>query len=88
MSKRPFELKLFLTKCDPETTSIELENVLLTTFPNIEKALVKKNRMTKSRYYSSFIVLLVSSTPLNFEEFGEFDWPDDIRCFPGHDTRT
>ena len=86
-SKHPFELKIYLTKCDPETTSTDLEYFLLKKFPYVEKALVRKNHMNKSRYYASFRVLLVSSSPLDFEEFEQFDWPDDVRCFPGLDNR-
>ena len=86
-SKRPYELRLYLTKCNPATTSAELEYFLLDNFENIEKAIIKKNHMTKSRYYCSFLVLLVSSTPLVFEDFEHFDWPDDVLCFPGRDNR-
>ena len=86
-SKRPHELRLYLTKCNPATTSAELEYFLLDNFENIEKAIIKKNHMTKSRYYCSFLVLLVSSTPLVFEDFERFDWPDDVLCFPGRDNR-
>ena len=86
-SKRPYELRLYLTKCNPATTSAELEYFLLDNFENIEKAIIKKNHMTKSRYYCSFLVLLVSSTPLVFEDFERFDWPDDVLCFPGRDNR-
>ena len=62
-------MRIFLTKYDPATTSTELEYFLLKKFPNLEKALVRKNHMNKSKYYSSFVVLLVSGSPLNFEEF-------------------
>ena len=36
-SKRPFELKIFLTKCDPDTASTNLEKNLL-KFPKPRKS--------------------------------------------------
>ena len=86
-SKRPYELRLYLTRCNPETTSAELEYFLLNNFESVQKVIIRKNYMNKSSYYSSFKVLILSSTPLDFEEFGQFDWPDDVRCFEGRDNK-
>ena len=81
--KRPQSLKLFITRVDPDTTPQDLELFLLENFTFLEKVITRPQPMHHSRFYQSFVVILISKKTLEFSEFENFPWPDDIKCFPG-----
>ena len=83
-SKRPDYLRLFITKLDPETTPENMENALLHYFPNLERVSARKHRMIRNTSYCSFTVY-VNAKPganLQIEDFINYNWPDDVRCYP------
>ena len=81
--KRPQSLKLYITRVDPEATPQDMEHFLLENFPSLEKVITRQQPMHHTRYYQSFVVIVISKKPLNVSEFENFHWPDDIKCFPG-----
>ena len=86
-SKRPDSLRLFITKLDPETTPGDMERSLLSKFPQLERLHAKRHRMEKNNHYCSYSVIVYGKKglKLNIDDFVEYDWEDDIRCFPALD---
>ena len=86
-SKRPDALRLFMTKLDPDTTPGDLERSLLSKFPQLERLSAKRYRMEKNNYYCSYSVIVYGKNgfKVNIDVFEEYDWEDDIRCFPALD---
>ena len=82
-SQRPQSLKLYITRVNPEATAQDMEVFLLETFPILEKVIVRQQPMHHSRYYQSFVIIVISKKPLNIGDFEHYQWPDDIKCFPG-----
>ena len=82
-SQRPNSLKVFITRVNPETTSDQMELFLLENFPSLDRVVIRKQPMHHSRNYQSFVIILVSKKVLDICEFENYDWPDDIKCFPG-----
>ena len=87
-SKRPETFKLFITLVDPDTTPEAMENSLLHYFPSLERVVVRKHRMLRFTSYCSFSIFAnaKSGSNLKMDDFVNFDWPDDIRCYPHSDN--
>ena len=81
--KRPESLKLFITRVNPQATPQDMQYFLLDNFNFLEKVIIRPQPMHHTRYYQSFVVILISKKPLYFSEFENFTWPDDIKCFRG-----
>ena len=86
-SKRPNQIKMFVTRVAPETTVAEMEFYILDNFPEVIHAYIRKTPMFKNKYYASFVVIARanSDTILDLEDFQSHNWPDDIRVFPGRE---
>lgn len=86
-SKRPNEMKLFITRVKPDTTNKELQMFILKNFTDVINVIARKTTMYKNNHYASFVTTVVSKSDiqLEFEDFQDFEWPDDIRVFPGRE---
>ena len=78
--KRKIATRFFLTKCLPKMSEAAVEAHILKHFPHVDDVYVRKNSM-KYPEYSSFIFIINSEEELDIEEFEQFDWPGEIRCF-------
>ena len=86
-SKRPNEVRLFITRCAPYTTCRTIENHILNNFSNVMRIYCRKNFMYKNDYYCSFVVkcLTKPDVVMSIEDFQSHNWPDDIRVFKGRE---
>ena len=86
-SKRPNQIKLFITRVAPQTSAAEMEYYILENFPEVINVYVRKTQMFKNKYYASFVVIAKanSDTILELEDFQSHNWPDDIVVFPGRE---
>ena len=86
-SKRPNQIKLFITQVAPHTSAAEMEYYILENFPEVINVYVRKTQMFKNKYYASFVVIAKadSDTILDLEDFQSHNWPDDIKVFPGRE---
>ena len=86
-TKRPNQLRLFVTRVAPDTTCSAMEAYLLDEFPQVIRAYVRKTPMFKNSYYASFVVIASSDsdTILDIEDFQSHNFPDDIKVFPGRE---
>ena len=86
-SKRPNQIKLFITQVAPHTSAAEMEYYILENFPEVINAYIRKTQMFKNKYYASFVVIAKanSDTILDLEDFQSHNWPDDIKVFLGRE---
>ena len=86
-SKKPEYIKLYITLVDPDTTPESMEISVLQAFPDVERAVVRKHRMHKSTSYCSFSVFVCPrlESNLKLDDFINYSWPDDIKCYPHTD---
>ena len=86
-SKRPNQLKMFITRVAPQTSVADMEYYILENFPEVIHAYIRKTPMFKNKYYASFVVIARadSDTNLDLDDFQSHNWPDDIRVFPGRE---
>ena len=82
-TQRPHSLKVFITRVNPEATPEDMEHFLLENFQSLEKVIIRQQPMHHTRHYQSFVIILISKKALNICDFENYDWPDDIKCFPG-----
>ena len=73
-----------MVKLDPDTTPGDIERSLLRKFPQLDRVFARKHRMEKNNYYCSFSVTVYGKKgcKLDIDDFCEFEWEDNIRCFP------
>ena len=86
-SKRPNQIRIFVTRCSPFTTCRTVEDHILGNFEDVIHTHVRKTHMAKTQDYSSFVVIARSKPDvfLDIEYFQNGYWPDDIQVYPGRD---
>ena len=67
-----------------------MEIAVLQFFPAVESVEVKKHGMYRSTAYCSFSVFAnpMPGSDLELDDFLEFSWPDDIKCYPHKASQT
>ena len=86
-SKRPNQIKIFVTRVAPQTSVSEMEYYILDNFPEVISAYIRKTTMFKNQHYASFVVIARTNpdTVLELDDFQSHNWPDDIKVFPGRE---
>ena len=79
-SKRPNNIRIYVTRCSPITTVKKIEKYILKHFADVIHTFVRKTHMSKTQFYSSFVVIARSKPDaiLDIEYFQNHNWPDDI----------